>query len=474
MTHTHDLIVLGAGPAGGNGALAAAAAGLKVALLDEQVEPGGQVWRAPVRGLAPSPVGPEARAGDRLRGRLAASTVDIRLQRRVWSVTGRFRIDAVGPGGSESLTAPYVLLASGAHERIVPFPGWTLPGVIGLGAATVLLKSHLVIPGRRVVVAGCGPLLAAVAAGILKLGGEVVAVVDLSSRADWLRCTPRLGSRPQLMLRGAGWLIKIAARGVPIHFRHGVRGASGDDRVERITLAPVDSGGAFVTGREMTLEADALCVGHGLIPGGEVAKLLRARHAYDATRGGWIAVTDEDGRTSLPGMFCAGDGAGIRGADAAEISGALAGYAIARDAGALAGDRFARRTRSLRWRERLLGPFSDAVSQLMALRPAQVAAVEPGTIVCRCEDVTRREIDAAFDDGARDVNQLKHFTRCGMGPCQGRMCGDVAAELLALRVGARQAVGYWTARPPLRPVALADMSGPFTYDDIPIPEPAPL
>ncbi len=474
MTEAKDVIVIGAGPAGANAALEAAGAGLDVALIDEQPAAGGQVWRAPWPGLERPPASNEAKAGDALRARLEASRVDRRFGRRVWSVTSGFRVDALGPDGNEPVTAPILIAATGAHERVIPFPGWTLPGVIGLAAATVLLKSHQVVPGARVVVAGSGPLLAAVAAGILKAGGHVVAIADIAGPADWLRAAPAMASRPALLAEGAGWTLKILAKRVPIHFRHAVAAAEGEGRVTRVRLKPVDSEGWAGSRKAVEIEADALCVGNGLVPGAELSKLFRAKHRYDRLRGGWIPETDAFGRTSVPALIAIGDGAGLSGAAPAELSGRLAGLAAAHDAGATDGAAFARLAHPLLTERARLAAFADASAGMMALRPAQVAGIAPETIICRCEDVTRAEIDAAFAAGARHVNQLKHFTRCGMGPCQGRMCGDVAAELLGQRVGSREAVGYWTGRPPLRPVGLDQLIGDFDYADIPIPKPAPL
>lgn len=470
---TCDLIVLGAGPAGTNAALAAAGAGLKVVLFEQQGEAGGQVWRAPLPGLA-VPASPEATSGAALRARLAASTVDGRFGRTVWSVGGRFRVDAVGPDGNEQVEAPRLIAATGAHERVVPFPGWTLPGVIGLAAATVLLKSHRALPGRRVVVAGCGPLLAVVAAGILKEGGEVAAIADLAGREDWLRALPALASQPRLLARGAGWALKIGSARVPVLFRHAVRAAEGEEALARVRLAPVDGAGAFTEGPERVFAVDGLCVGHGLVPGAEVTRVFRVEQGFDRRRGGFVPRLDGDGRTSLEGLYACGDGAGLRGALVAEAAGRLAGLAVAYDAGALSAAAFASVAAEPRAAIAKARVFSDAMADMMALRSALVSAIPLETVVCRCEDVTRAEIEAAYGDGARDMNQLKHFTRCGMGPCQGRFCGDVAAELLAAQVGSREAVGTFTARPPLRPVALADLLGTFDYSDIPIPAPAPL
>ena len=474
MIRTADLIVVGAGPAGANAALAAGRAGLSVVLIDEQPAAGGQVWRAPWPGLRRPATSPEARQGSLLRTRIAESTVDLRLGLRVWSVTTGFRVDAIGPDGHTAFTAPRLVAATGAHERVVPFPGWTLPGVIGLAAATVLLKAHAVLPGRRVVVAGCGPLIGAAASGIVKLGGEVAAVVDLSGRRDWLSLTPRLATRPRLLGQGIAWLLELAVKRVPIYFRHTVLRADGANQLNSVRIAPVDPGGAPVEGHVIALKADALCVGHGLVAGADITKMLRARHVYDPLHGGWIPELDALGHTSVPGLFAIGDGAGIRGAAPAETAGEIAGLAVAHEAGAVRSKEFGLTMGRLQRRLQALEPFSGAAATLMGIRPAQVAAIPSDTVVCRCEDVTRSEIEAAFEAGAREVNQLKHFTRCGMGPCQGRMCGDVAAELLGQLVGGRELVGYWTGRPPLRPVNVDELIGDFAYGDIPIPEPAPL
>ena len=474
-----DLVVVGAGPAGANAALTAAAAGINVHLVDEAPQAGGQVWRAPVDGVTAGPT-PDARAGADLRARLAASGVTLASSRRVWSVLRLpddqgFRVDCVGADGALSVTAPRLVAATGAYERVVPFPGWTLPGVIGLAGATILLKSHGVVPGDRIVVAGAGPLLLAVAAGLLDAGVKPLALVDLDGRHDWLARLPALATRPGLAVRGARWRARILAAGIPVFHRHAIREAAGADRLDAVTIAPVDRTGAFTGGEQRSLQADALVVGHGLTPGADIPRLLKAETRHDGLRGGVVPVVDRFGRTSVPGLFAVGDGAGVRGADAAVAAGRLCGLAAAHDAGRVGRTAFDGAAAPLLTAAAGHARFSDAIAGALALRPGQVASVPGPTTVCRCEDVTRRDIEAAAEDGARDVNQMKQFTRCGMGPCQGRMCGEVAAWLLALRLGVpRGAVGSFTARPPLRPVAIGDLVGTFSYADIPIPEPAPL
>mgnify|MGYP001806823931 CR=1 FL=1 len=458
-----DLAVLGAGPAGGHAAIEAARHGLSVALIEDSAEAGGQVWRAPAQGIAVA-TDADGRAGAALRADLATAPIERLFGSRVWLIGSDaegWRLDLVRQGAAETVRARALVLATGAHERIMPFPGWTLPGVFGLAAATILLKSQGVLPGARVLVAGCGPLLAVVAAGIIKAGGNVVAVVDLAARREWLAALPDLAVRPDLLARGAGWLGRIARAGVPVLSRHAVVGAEGDGCIARVQVAPVDDNGTPAAASRV-FEVDALAVGHGLMPDTAATRLLRATHRYDPDRGGWHAVRDDAMRSSVPGLWLAGESGGIGGAAVAELQGRIAGRAVA---GAPYADLLPRLARAER--------AGRAMARMMRPRDGLLAGVTPETVVCRCEDVTRAELDAAIDAGATEANQLKQFTRCGMGPCQGRMCGEAASALLAARVGGRAAAGLWTGRAPLRPVPMQALLGEFDYADIPIPPAAP-
>ena len=470
-----DLVVIGGGPAGLMAAVAARHHGATVALLDENPAGGGQVYRAAPAAFAPDPVATaEQIAGDRLRTLLARSGAVTMFGHKVWSVSPGFRVDAIGADGPVVLSAPKLIVATGTSERVVPFPGWTTPGVIGLAAATLLLKSQRMLPGRATVVAGCGPLLVAVAAGILKGGGHVVAVIDVAGPKDWLMRLPGLLSRPDLLARGARWLTAIRAAGVPLLSSHALSAVRERGDALEATVVRVEADGTPIAGTERTLMADCVAVGNGLTPGSDVSRVLRAQHRYDAAQGGWIAATDPWGRTSVAGLYVVGDGSGIAGVAAAEHHGELAALAALHDSGRLPVATFERTSVPARRRMDRARRFGSVMAGLMALRPAQVAAIPAETIVCRCEDVTRGEIDAAVDGGAREVNQVKAWTRCGMGPCQGRSCGDVVAELVARRVGGREAAGYFTGRLPLRPVSLEAVTGEYVYADIPVPKAAPL
>lgn len=474
-----DLLVIGGGPAGARAALRASACGLSVLLVDENPDAGGQVWRPLPHGFSrrgDTRASPEARDGDALRSDLRRAGIECLFGHKVWNVGTDLRTDVIGPRGSVSFWPRALLVATGTTERVVPFEGWTLPGVIGLAAATILLKSQNMLPGRRTVVAGSGPLLLAVANGILKAGGEVSAVVDLASRGEWLRTLPSLVGRADLVRQGLAWQWGLRAAGVPIYYRHAVRGVERDAQELVVRIGAVDATGAPSPAdtRGIELRGDAVAVGHGLVPGTDVTRLLRARHRFERERGGWIAESDPDGRTSVAGLYIAGDGAGIAGAAAAGAHGEIAALACALDLGAIEAPRHRRERAPLAAQWTRSARFGHAMAGLMALRDGAVAGIAADTIVCRCEDVTRSEIDTAVRDGARDMNQLKAWTRCGMGPCQGRTCGDVAGALVAAQVGSREAVGVFTGRAPLRPVSLAEVAGDYTYADIPIPKAAPL
>lgn len=465
-----DVAVIGAGPAGMGAAIRASSLGLRTALIEETAEIGGQVYRPVPRGFT---VRAKRSPADALRARLRASDVTFMLERSVWSLRDGYRVDLVGARGTESLDARVVVLATGTFERFIPVRGWTLPGVIGLGAATVLMKSQQILPGRNVVVAGAGPLLLLAAAMIVEGGGRVAALVDLNRASDWTAHWPALMSRPDLMWQGARWWARLALAGTPVLRRHTVCAIEGGDTVGAVRVAPVDDNWSPRTSESRRIAADAVCIGHGLCPSTEMTRLLGASHRFAPALGGWVPEVDENQRTDKAGLYVVGDAAGVRGAAAAPLSGELAALAAAHALGSIDSERFAREKAPLAGALARASRFGSVMSALTRMRSGLVEAIEGDTIVCRCEDVTRERIEEAVSAGCRDINQVKAATRCGMGPCQGRMCGDAATALMALTVGSREAVGQLTARPPFRPVDTATLTGSFDYEDIAMDERAP-
>jgi thioredoxin reductase/bacterioferritin-associated ferredoxin len=456
-----DVAVIGAGPAGAHAAITAASAGLTCIVFDEAAAAGGQVYRAPA--IDRTDKKPDAIEGDRLRTVLGDSGATLAFRRRVWLVERGFVIHAIGPDGPERIAADRLIVATGTSERVVPFPGWTTPGVIGLAAATILLKADATLPGPRTVIAGRGPLLAAVASGILDLGGDVVAVLDQAPRMRWIKALPKMASRPDLLKRGIGWWMQLICARVPI--RHGADIVD-VTRHRKELLVRTSIGETFA--------CDAVATGHGLTPSTEITRLLGARHRYAPELGGWIAEHDAFGRTTVDGLIVTGDGAGIRGAAAAAFAGELAGLTAAFDLEQLDRATFAAKAKSLQRAHARASRFGSAMAEMMASRMADVDTLPPETIVCRCEDIKAAEIDAAISGGAVTIDQLKAWTRAGMGPCQGRICGETVASLLAKHVGGREQAGMWTGRAPLRPVPVDELIGDVAYEDIPIPKAAPL
>ena len=476
---SYDLIVLGAGPAGISAALSAARHGVRTLLLDGSSLPGGQVYRAvpgEFRIHAPERLGDDFRHGQRLRQALAASAVEIKLEHQVWNVSPGFVVQAVGPSGLFQARSRALIAATGTVERIYPFPGWTLPGVIGLAGATILLKSQQMLPGRRTLVCGSGPLLYSVAAAIVKAGAEVAAVVDAASAGEWISRLPRMGSRPELLARGARWLWTLRRAGVPILYRSKIVEARGVDAVSEAAVSPADALGRQRAGAgRTTFAVDCVAVGHGLVPGTEVSRLLRATQRYCAEQGGWIAEHDDDGLTSVPNFYVAGDGAGIAGAAAAEESGNLAGLAAARDLGRFDATGHHALVAATRRRRKRAVRFGHAMAEMMRARPGLIDAATSDVVICRCEEVARATVEAAIAAGAQTLNELKSWTRCGMGPCQGRYCSETAAELIAARTGDRARAGQLTARFPLRPLAVHQLVADFDYEQhVPPPALVPL
>ena len=472
-----DLVVLGAGPAGVAAANVASKEGAEVVIIDENSSAGGQIYRAPPNEFQPqnSFKSDEFREGEKQRNILENSNLTALFKHRVWSVSSDLVVSTVGPNGLSSWHARSLIIANGALERIIPFPGWTIPGVIGLAASTILLKSQYVLPGQSTVVAGCGPLLIAVANGIIKSGGKVSAIIDLNSKSDWIKAFPRLLSRPDQLFKGMSWFANIMKAGIKLYGGHAVTNTKQVDNVLRISIAPINSAGSILDSKNQKIvEGDCLAIGHGLFPSTEITRLLKAKHIYDPLKGGWVPLIDDDFRSSIPGVYIAGDATGISGAFSAVQKGRIAGMAAVRDLNVMSSQKYKAKIKSELIILKKNENFGKAAVRLMKFRPELIQTITSETIVCRCEDVFRSEIDEAIESGARDMNQLKAWTRCGMGPCQGRTCSEAIEAILASKVGSRELAGQWTGRTPFRPIPIDQIIGEYSYDDIPIPKDAPL
>jgi bacterioferritin-associated ferredoxin len=258
--------------------------------------------------------------------------------------------------------------------------------------------------------------------------------------------------------------------GVPIYWQHGVAGVSGTEQVHAVSIAKLDQSWARM-GEDIMLDADSLCLGNGLTPNIEAAHMLGVSVRHDPALGGWLPEVDEEGRTSIIGLYVCGDGTGIRGAEAAAYHGTLAGLCAAADLG----HETANLQKKAKEKWHRSARFGMAMTALSMPRAGQEQLTSPETIVCRCENLTRAAIEAELNAGAHSSNAIKSGARAGMGPCGGKFCATAIAQLIAQHSGAPvEQIPPATPRPPLRPVPLSIAAGSFDYDALPIPKPAPL
>jgi NADPH-dependent 2,4-dienoyl-CoA reductase/sulfur reductase-like enzyme len=453
-----DLVVIGAGPAGIAVASTGAELGLKTVLIDEQPEPGGQIYRgiervAATRAAHLSLLGEDYGAGLALVRRFRAANVDYRPQTTVWQIDRDLTVHTRGASGLSSIRSRQILIATGAMERAMPVPGWTLPRVMTCGAAQTLLKSAALVPDGRVVLAGAGPLLYLFASQLVRAGAKPFAILE--TPAQWrsaLWHAPQFLLAPGYFSKGISMMRALRAAGVPI--RRGIASLRllGGERVERVSYE--------WQGVQRDEPADLVLLHQGVVPNLNLAASLRCELAWDDRSRCFRPCLDAWGASSVAGVSIAGDGGGIIGARASELSGVIAALGAAHALGRITAgerDRRAAPVRAELASHLRARPFLDAL-----YRPAQewVAPRDPQTIVCRCEEVSAGEIRRLVtEQHCPGPNQMKAFVRCGMGPCQGRLCGLTVTELIAECRGVpQQDVGYYRIRPPVKPITIGDLA----------------
>ena len=451
-----DVLVIGGGPGGLAAAAAAAQCGAQTVLLDERAAPGGQYFKPQGESHAHPPDNQHGR-GDALRAQARQSGAEILHDALVWGGFAPDEIAAVVRGTATLFRPRRVIVAPGAFERPVPIPGWTLPGAMTVGAVQGLVRSHRVSPGRRVVLAGNGPLLLQVACELLDGGAAVAAVVEAAAEpgvGPSALAAVALGlASPFLALAGLRHLRRLRAAGVPVLWRSRPLAWDGAALAVDTPSGP------------RRIEAEVCALNVGFVPETGLARALGAAHVVSRRWPGVLeTVRDEAGRTSLPAVFVVGDGGAMGGAMAALAQGRLAGLQAARDLGrptpSLTPSR--RRLRRARAFQRALWTLYDA-----PLVPA--ANIGDGVTVCRCEDVTAGRIRRAIADGAQSLPAIKKATRAGMGRCQGRMCATTLHGLC----GAESASGHAAPRAPVRPVPLAALMQRHDVPDTLVPAPVP-
>ncbi len=455
MKDQYDIAVIGAGPAGMAAATAAASHGATVLLLDEQGEAGGQIYRrvASQKLKDHTILGPDYYAGQTLVSELASSGAEHVTGATVWQVSPEREIGISREGTAQLLTADQVILATGAQERPFPVPGWTLPGVMSAGGAQILLKSSgLAEPDA--VFAGTGPLLYLLAYQYMKAGIAIRAILDTTPRRNALRALPHLPAALlslDALLKGRRWIASLRAAGIPfIRYVKDLK-IEGTDCVTGVDYR--------LGKRWRRLEAKNIFLHQGVVPNTNLAMAAGCTHHWSSAQLCWHAQTDNWAETDVPGIAIAGDGVAIGGARAAEYLGRIAAYGALHRCGYLETaerDRLAAPVRKSLKREMHLRPFLDALFQ--PPKHMRIPA-DNATIVCRCEEVPAALIRESVELGCVGPNQLKSFSRCGMGPCQGRFCGLTVSEMIAeIRGVPVSQVGSLRLRPPVKPLLLGELA----------------
>ena len=464
-----DVLVVGAGPAGLAAAEASASQGLSVVVLDERPKAGGQFFKQPTEGFAlrwGRTADAQARAGRALIGRAERAGAVIVNEALVWGADPPRRLHAMIRGGSLAFDPKQLILAAGAFERALPFPGWTEPGVMTTGAAQTLHRAYGVLPGRRVILAGNGPLNFQVAGELLRAGAKVVAVVEaapLFAARNLALLAGAARHAPGLVAKGFSYIARLRAAAVPILTRSAVTGVEKTAAGLTVTLAEIDAKGHPKAATARRLQADVLCVGPGFLPSVELSRLLGCEHDFDPQSLTLKVRRNENFETSVPGLFAVGDAAGIEGAQAAIAQGRLAGLAAAAAVhGTQAPESERDSSRRILARHRR---FQAALWQAFRAPLLALQFADDDTLICRCEEVSVGKVRAMVQAGESPGN-VKRATRAGMGHCQGRYCSWLLLALLRERQsGGLDESALWAPRPPVRPVAMQAMAGLDAVDD---------
>lgn len=446
------VVVVGAGPAGTRCAQTLVAAGLRPTLIDENRRDGGQIYRRQPEGFTRSYeklYGTEAsraadvhRAFDDLRER-----IDYRPETLVWNIADGHVYAAQG---SRQMTLPFdaLVLCTGATDRLMPVKGWNLAGTYTLGGAQVALKSQACAIGRSIVFMGTGALLYLVAAQYAKAGANVAAVLDCAPRSLRAGAMRKLLALPGTLWRGLVLELELRRRGIHIYVG-----------VEPVAIeGAADTGVSAVSfkdarGREHRISCDAVALGYHLRPETQLADLARCEFRFDAETRQWLPRVDEAGRSSVRGVYVAGDGGRILGAKAAEICGRLAAQAVLEDLQLTASPP----APGLRAQLAKLQRFASGLAQAFPWPWQQAGRLSDDTIVCRCESITAGELRRVVREaGACEANRAKAFSRVGMGRCQGRYCGHAAAEIIAQAANVPlESVGRLRGQAPVKPLPIA-------------------
>lgn len=456
-----EFAIIGGGPGGIAAAIVAAKAGVKVTLLDENERPGGQIYRQFEKGfkVTDSKVfGQDYDKGLELLRQFSSLSYKIQHLNNatVWGIFKDRTLAFARNGTSLSLGFKNLLVATGAYDRPVPFPGWTLPGVFTAGGAQRLVKTERVLPGEKILLAGTGPLQLVLAHQILNAGGKIEAILEAGNiNTNWLQGLAGIWGNWDYLKEGWRYLRSIQKAGVPLLRNHIILETYGDGQVEEAVIAKVDKNWRLKIGTERVLKVDTVCLGYGLVSSTELTLLAECEHKYELRLGGYIPVRSENMETTVPGIYAVGDGTGVAGSKVAIEEGCIAGVSIARSLGYISDANAGMHIKLFKKRLNKFNRLRKVLDEMSMPRAGLYELAKDDTIICRCEEVTLKEIKEAMADGTAQAKDLKRMTRIGMGPCEGRMCGPALIEIMRHQPNASpEGPGYLLPRPSIKPIAL--------------------
>jgi NADPH-dependent 2,4-dienoyl-CoA reductase/sulfur reductase-like enzyme len=461
-----ELAIIGGGPGGIATAVEAAKQGVRVTLLDENARVGGQIFRQLEKGFTPDV--PEAMGKNFQKGKelfkefkLLENKITYLNSATVWGIFDNNRIAYGRNGESKTLESERLLIAAGAYDRPIPFPGWTLPGVLTAGGAQKLVKIDRIIPGEKILLAGTGPLQLVLAHQLIRAGANITAVLEAGGfKGKWLKLMQGMWGNWDYMGDGLRYLRRIHKAGIPLMQGHMITQARGGGRVEEAVIAKVDKDWRHIPGTEQTITADTVCLGYGLVTSTELTRLAECDHEYDIGLGGYVPVRSKSMETTKQGIYAVGDGAGVAGSKVAILEGRIAGIAIASSLGYV----------SRKKRKSILAGYNNSLARHTRLRNVldEITRPRPGlyeladdeTIICRCEDVTFKDIKDLVKKKGIKAKDIKRKTRIGMGSCGGRMCGPTIIELLnnMNKAESKPPAGL-NCRPPIKPIPIGVLAG---------------
>ncbi len=452
------LTIIGAGPAGIMAAHAAAEAGVDVIIIDDNPLPGGQYYRqSPPEFKFSNPI-------DAVSGRTDASAILPKLAHpkiraiyntQIWGVFDQRTLALADQVQSSLIQSDRVILATGAYDRPLAFPGWTLPGILGAGATLRMIKTQWILPGKRILLAGLGPLQLALADALLKLGAKVVCIAEAANPFGGWQQLPRFWGHWDRLGEAYTYMAALLKHKVPLLYNHAIIEASGKDQVESAKIARLDKDGVPIPRTEKQFEVDVVCLGYGLLPSFQLAAALGCELRYDDHLRWYAPKHNANMETTQPGIFVAGDVTDISGSKVALLEGQVAGLTAAHQLGSINKDALEKQLAPAFSELKRLNRLAGALQKIYAFPAGLNRLAKDDTLLCRCEEVTCGQVKQAIAEGANDLHQVKLHTRSGMGYCQSRFCSVLIAPLIAEKTGQPlSAIKPFTIRPPIQPIPL--------------------